>query len=385
MKPDYAGGSIVNLMASIEAAFGGRASYPELRDLASDEIAGARNLCLLVIDGLGWHYLARTLGGGALRRHARAAITSTFPTTTATAITTFMTGLAPQQHGLTGWHMYFRELGSVLAVLPFRPRHGGLPIAADGGVTLEGLIGNPPFADRLDAAAFVVSPAAIVDSVFNVAHAGRARRVPHGGVDEVFAAVRDIVRGSRERSYVYAYYSEIDSLAHAHGIGSPEVRAELARVDAAFGRLLDEIAGTDTLVVATADHGFVDTRPETVIDLDDHPALAATLLVPLCGEPRVAYCYVKPGAHRAFEHYVETRLSGCASLVSGADLVAQGWFGPGAPHPRLADRVGDYALVMQDGYAIRDHVPGERRHLQIGVHGGASADEMLVPLIVARA
>ena len=123
MRPDYEGGSIVNLMASIEAAFGRRASYPELRDLASDEIAGARNLCLLVIDGLGWRYLARALGGGALRRHARAAITSTFPTTTATAITTFMTGLAPQQHGLTGWHMYFRELGTVLAVLPFRPRH----------------------------------------------------------------------------------------------------------------------------------------------------------------------------------------------------------------------------------------------------------------------
>jgi hypothetical protein len=385
MRPDYEGGSIVNLMASIEAAFGRRARYPELRDLGSHEIAGARNLCLIVIDGLGWRYLARALGGTALRQHARPPITSTFPTTTATAITTFMTGLAPQQHGLTGWHMYFRELGTVLAVLPFRPRHGGPPLALDGGVTPEALLGNPPFADRLDAAAFVVSPAAIVDSVFNVAHAGRASRVAHRGVDEIFGVVRDIVRGGRERSYVYAYYSEIDSLAHAHGIGSSEVRAELARIDAAFARLLDEIAGTDTLVVATADHGFVDTRPETIVDLDRHPELAETLLVPLCGEPRVAYCYVKPGAGAAFERYVETRLSAGVTLARSADLVAQGWFGPGAPHPRLAERVGDYALVMKDGYAIRDHVPGERRHLQIGVHGGTSDDEMLVPLVVARA
>ncbi len=384
MRPDYEGGSIVNLMASIEAAFGGRAGYPELRDLGSAEIAGARNLCLLVIDGLGARYLARALGDGALQRHARATITSTFPTTTATAITTFMTGLAPQQHGLTGWHMYFRELGAVLAVLPFRPRHGGLPIAA-AGVTPSELLGNPPFADRLEAESFVVSPAGIVDSVFNVAHAGRAQRVGHGGGDEIFRAIRDIAREGGERRYVYAYYSEIDSLAHAHGIGSSEVRAELGRVDAAFGRLLEDIAGTDTLVVATADHGFVDTRPETVIDLDEHPGLAETLLVPLCGEPRVAYCYVKPGAHTAFERYVESRLAHCASLARSADLIAQGWFGPGAAHPRLADRIGDYALVMKDGYAIRDHVPGERRHLQIGVHGGTSEDEMLVPLVVARA
>jgi hypothetical protein len=384
MRPDYEGGSIVNLMASIETAFGGRAGYPTLRDLAPGEIRGARNLVLLVVDGLGWRHLAQASGGGSLRRHTRAAITSTFPTTTATAITTFMTGLAPQQHALTGWHMYFRELGAVLAVLPFRPRHGGPPIAAAGGVTPGSLLGNPPLANRLEAEPFVVSPAAIVDSDFNVAHSGRALRVGHGGIDGIFAAVRDIARSGAERRYVYAYHSEIDSLAHAHGIDSSAVRAELERVDAAFGRLLEDIAGTDTLVVATADHGFVDTRPETVIDLDDHPALAETLLVPLCGEARVAYCYLKPGAAEAFERYVETRLSHCANLARSADLLAQGWFGPGAAHPRLADRIGDYTLVMKDGYAIRDHVPGERRRVQIGVHGGTSEDEMLVPLVVAH-
>jgi arylsulfatase A-like enzyme len=155
-------------------------------------------------------------------------------------------------------------------------------------------------------------------------------------------------------------------------------------VDAGFARLLAELAGTDTLVVATADHGFVDTHREKVIELDDHPDLAETLLVPLCGEPRVAYCYVRPSAQRAFEHYVETRLSHCATLARSADLIAQGWFGPGAAHPHLAERIGDYTLVMKDGYAIRDQVPGERRHRQIGVHGGTSEEEMLVPLVVAR-
>jgi hypothetical protein len=384
MRPDYAGGSIVNLMASIEVALSGRSAYPPLRDLVPAEIAAARNVCLLVIDGLGSRCLAQLDDQSALRTRLRASITSVFPSTTATAITTFMTGLAPQQHGLTGWHMYFRELGAVLAVLPFRPRHGGPPIGASGGVTPARLLGNPPLADRLDAQAFVVSPSAIVDSDFNAAHAGRAQRVGHAGVDEMFAALRDILRGATGRRYVYAYYSEIDSLAHAHGIASAQVRSEVARIDAGFGRFLAEIAGTDTLVIAVADHGFVDTRPETVVDLDEHPALAQTLLVPLCGEPRVAYCYVKPGAEQAFERYVESRLAHCASLVRSADLVAQGWYGPGAAHARLAERTGDYTLVMKDGYAVRDHVPGERRHLQIGVHGGATADEMLVPLVVAR-
>ena len=384
MRPDYHGGSIVNLMASIVTSFGGRSEYAPARDLAPAEIASARNVVMLVVDGLGYRHLCRRQGGGALHANLRASLTSTFPSTTAAAITTFMTGLAPQAHGLTGWHMYFREIGAVLAVLPFRPRHGGPSLAASGGVTPAELLGHGPVFDDLDAATFVVSPAAIVESDFNRAVSGRARRIGYGQLDEMFAAVGGLVRTGDERKYVYAYYSEIDSLAHAHGVASDEVGAELGRVDAAFGRFLEEIAGTDTLVVATADHGFVDTRPDTVIELDDHPELAATLALPLCGEPRVAYCYVRSGEGARFERYVEARLGHCASVRASADLLAEGWFGPGAPHPRLAERIGDYILVMKDGYAIRDVVPGERRHAQIGVHGGTSEEEMLVPLVVAR-
>ena len=384
MRPDYHGGSIVNLLASIVAAFGGRSDYELARDLAPAEIASARNVVLVVLDGLGHRHLARAIPGGALHGSLRASLTSTFPSTTAAAITTFMTGLPPQAHGLTGWHMYFREIGAVLAVLPFRPRHGGPSLVASGGVTPAELLGHAPVVDRLDAATFVVSPAAIVESDFNRAVSGRARRIGYTGLDEMFASVRDVVCVGTERKYVYAYYSEIDSLAHAHGVASDPVGAELGRVDAAFGRFLDEIAGTDTLVIATADHGFVDTRPDTVIELDDHPELAATLALPLCGEPRVAYCYVRPGEGARFERYVESRLGHCATLGASADLLAAGWFGPGAPHPRLAERIGDYILVMKDGFAIRDVLPGERRHAQIGVHGGTSADEMLVPLVVAR-
>jgi predicted AlkP superfamily pyrophosphatase or phosphodiesterase len=384
VRPDYHGGSIVNLMASIVTAFGGRRDYATARDLAPDEIASARNVVLVVLDGLGYQHLSRVLAGGALHRATRASLTSTFPSTTAAAITTFMTGLAPQAHGLTGWHMYFREIGAVLAVLPFRPRHGGPSLAASGVVTPAELLGHAPVFDELEAAAFVVSPAAIVESDFNRAVSGAARRIGYGELDGMFGAVRDIVRGGNGRQYIYAYYSEIDALAHAHGVASDQVGAELARVDGAFGRFLDAIAGTDTLVLATADHGFVDTRAGTVVELDDHPELAATLALPLCGEPRVAYCYVRPGEGARFERYVESRLGHCASLRASADLLAEGWFGPGATHPRLAERIGDYILVMKDGYAIRDVLPGERRHTQIGVHGGTSADEMLVPLVVAR-
>ena len=67
-----------------------------------------------------------------------------------------------------------------------------------------------------------------------------------------------------------------------------------------------------------------------------------------------------------------------------SDLIAQGWFGLGPANPRLAERVGEYTLVMKGDYTIKDWITGEQRHLTLGVHGGVSAAEMYVPLVLAE-
>jgi hypothetical protein len=54
-------------------------------------------------------------------------------------------------------------------------------------------------------------------------------------------------------------------------------------------------------------------------------------------------------------------------------------------HPRLKDRIGDFALLMRDGYAIQDTLPGEEPPALIGMHGGSSSAELEVPLIIAEA
>jgi hypothetical protein len=107
------------------------------------------------------------------------------------------------------------------------------------------------------------------------------------------------------------------------------------------------------------------------------------LLLPLCGERRVAYCYLQPGQGGAFEDYVASELAPYADCHASSALVAQGYFGLGDPHPRLAERLGHYTLIMKNNYAIKDWLAGERRHVHLGAHGGLSDAELFVPLIVA--
>jgi hypothetical protein len=71
-----------------------------------------------------------------------------------------------------------------------------------------------------------------------------------------------------------------------------------------------------------------------------------------------------------------------ADVMPSRALVDEGWFGPGTPHPRFAERIGDVALVMRGRYTVKDWTAGESRHLHIGNHGGTHEDEMLIPLVM---
>jgi hypothetical protein len=382
LLPDYRNGSIVNLMASLIEGLGGVAlGYAPLASLPPSEISGYRRVVLIVVDGLGDDFLSRHGRGLHVARRRRDRLTSVFPSTTAAAITTFLTGLAPQQHGLTGWHMYFRELGAVLAVLPGVPRCGGAPLR-QAGQDAARLFGHRPVFDLLAVASEVVVPIQIAKSDFNQTHLGQAGCVGFATLQEFFQAIARAMTAGPERRFVYAYWSELDRIAHESGIDGPKAAQHVREWDQAFGQFLGWAAGTDSLIIITADHGFIDTDAAHTLEVEEYQQLAECLSAPLCGEPRAAYCYVRPGRVQLFERHVQTSLAHAAELYRSADLIAQGWFGLGPPHPELTSRIGDYTLIMKENYVIRDWLPGERRYRQTGVHGGLSAAEMRVPLAV---
>lgn len=381
--PDYDGGSLVNLMASLIAARGGTAVAPQLRTLPAAALADTTTLVLLVIDGLGADWLARHAPHGLLARHRHATITSVFPSTTAAAIPTFLTGLPPQQHGLTGWFTYLRELGSVMTVLPGHPRYGGASYGS-AGIDPARLFALRSVFTQMRTRGFALAPAHIAYSDFNRALSRGAEIHPFRSLAEMFRRARRLVRRPRGPQYLYLYWPELDRLGHEQGIASPAALAHLAAIETALADFLDAIAGTDTLVLVTADHGQLDTTADDRIQLDDHPDLADCLALPLCGEPRAAYCYLRPGRVERFLDACGAHFGERALLRPSADLIAAGLFGPGAPHPRLAERVGDYTLLMRGQAVISDRLPFEEPHTMVGVHGGLSAAELVVPLCLMR-
>jgi hypothetical protein len=380
MRPDYGGGSLVNLIASIAEACGGPRRHLPLKALAAGELAAARNVVLLVIDGLGDNYLMRRGAGGELARRRKAAITSVFPSTTASAITTSYTGCTPLEHGLTGWFTYFGEAGCVGAPLPFRTRGDNLTLRSKG-LTPERAFPAEPLFGALQTRSIVVTHRDIVDSDYNVRHCAGAERRAYASLEELVDQVEAAVKSGAQRKFVYAYWPEYDAISHRYGSQGAQAFRQFETIDAAFGELLARLSGTDSMVVATADHGFIDVPPEDSLELT--PSLCAQLRFPLCGERRVVYCHVHEP--KSFIENAQDWLGERADVKPSRELADEGWFGPGTAHPRFAERIGDVALLMRGSYTVKDWTPGEPRHLHIGNHGGPSEDEMKIPLIVESA
>ena len=375
MRPDYEGGSLVNLVASLVASRGGRPLHETLRNFSL--AADATNVVLLIIDGLGDNYLARHGSGSELGRRRRRSLTSVFPSTTASAITTSYTGRTPLEHGLTGWFTYFGEAGCVSALLPFRSRGDMVSLSARG-MTPDRLFVSPSLFGALPMKSIVVTHRDIINSEYNSVHCRGAERLAYGNAEELVAQVERAVKSSDERKFIYAYWPQYDQICHRFGCESTQAAREFEMIDAAFGSLLRRLAGTDSIMVATADHGFIDVASEESLEL---PAKFAPMLrFPLCGERRVVYCHVH--SPNDFAKRAQDWLQDKADVVPSHRLVDDGWFGPGDPHPRFDERIGDVALVMRGRYTVKDWVTGESRHLHIGNHGGTHEDEMMIPLIL---
>lgn len=142
----------------------------------------------------------------------------------------------------------------------------------------------------------------------------------------------------------------------------------------------------DTTVIITADHGIKDMDEEKIIKLKDHPKLKEMLVMPLTGERRFTYAYVKPGKEKYFEDYFRTKLDKYCHLFKSKDLLKRGYFGRFKVHKDFLDRVGDYTIIMKENYGMKDSLDYKKKKVSfdIGAHGGLSKEELYVPVIVIK-
>jgi predicted AlkP superfamily pyrophosphatase or phosphodiesterase len=383
MYPDYGKNSIINLTNSILSSYGKPGLYPPLDNLVLNP---DKRLVFIVIDGLGMSFLEKHGRDSYIYSLTKQELTSVFPSTTSSALTSLMTGMAPLQHAMTGWFMYFRELATAAISLPFAPRFTDSSFKSLD-VDISQILCFETIFTKINKKVKIISPRATINSAFSDYCFGEKDKMGYDTIAQCFQSVISAIvptSGVAPTETIYAYIPHFDEYAHYHGINSPQTIEIFQQIDREFERLVKLSMGMDTTYIVTADHGLIDTTPDSILQLSSYPSIRECLILPLCGEPRVPYCYVRPQKLSQFISEVDKHLGAYCDRYELSELLEKKLFGTGTPHPKFFDRVGDQILIMRENYVLIDKVYHEGHKQFVGFHGGLSDDEMRVPLVVVQ-
>jgi len=360
--PDYSGANLTGIIPGCLLGTSGRRPnwFPQ-------PLQEAERIVLLVIDGLGYEQLQRhahiapnlmSLVGGS--------ITTIAPSTTASALTSLVTGASPAEHGIVGYRMDMGD--SVMNTLRWwsdtrdlrkvHPPASVQPIPPFVGMTIP-----------------VVSRAELEGSAFTEAHLRGSRPCGWRAASSIVAQCAILI--SSGEKFVYAYYDGVDKIAHERGFGA-YYDAEIAATDWLVGALLNTLPSGTTLAI-TADHGQVQVD-DNVVHLSDD--IKATLHHQ-SGEGRFRWLHAKRGQESDLLQIATDLYSDIAWIASRDQVVEEAWLGP-ARGGRIADqvkrRLGDVALVPFTATTFEDPLDSGPFSL-VCRHGSLTADEMFVPFL----
>jgi hypothetical protein len=368
LLPDWNGPSIHRVVPTLLGELARPGSAP-LPPWFPAPVAEARQIVLLVIDGLGAEQLReRSRIASVLTSGTGASLTTVAPSTTACALTTLVTGRVPAEHGVVGYRVALD--GDVMNVLQWSVR----------GADVRMRVPAPDF-QPFESFPGATAPVPVVTrhdygpTGFTAAHLGHAELHRWYTPAGLVTAVRQLVGAGSP--FVYAYYEGIDKVAHAQGLGE-YFDDELRAVDRLVGDVLAALPPGAVLVV-TADHGQVDVG-ESVEVLGPEIMQDVTLL---SGEGRFRWLHVRAGAGDDVAQAATALHGDVAWVRTKEQIIDENWLG-GVPSAAIAARLGDVALVPFAPTAFLD--PADTGELRLKArHGSLTPAEMLIPLLAWRA
>ena len=333
--------------------------------------AKSNKVCVILVDGLGSDNL-RAAGGHApflnAALKASKSINTVFPSTTASAITSFGVGAAPSGHGILGYSVYDREAGLTRNLLTgwgegFEPS------------TFQRLQTVSDKAVESGVKSFTVGPGEYADSGFTQLNMAAANYVPAKSFEDRVEAVKSIL-ATKHASLTYLYFPELDAIAHSYGVASTEWLTKLEDLDAAIKSLAVSLP-KDCGLVITADHGIVDVPQENQVLLDE---MAIPKLLAVTGDPRNNFLYFEPETDlQATKTLLEAQLESRAVVASVHELQDAGWLSREIENSRF---LPDLYLIAQSNFACYHRSFCKPQSLRmIGQHGSISQTELSVPLI----
>lgn len=327
--------------------------------------------CLVLIDGLGLNALREYPAHFPILQELTLIheMKSDFPSTTATNLTSFGTGLHPGGHGMLGYTMRVPrsgEPGRLLNALKWDERVD--PITWQPNATLferatsHGIRTTHVAAKRYENSGF--TQAAL-------------RGAQYRGANLLDDLVSEAVKALEyPKSFVYLYINDVDDASHSDGMGSEKWFIACAKANELVMKLMHALP-SQTRIWVTSDHGMINRGEYCVLGKGNHLLSNITLLG---GEPRARHLYLRPGSELETIDQWQSYFGEKIVILSKASAIKAGLFGPTVTTDSF-ERAGDLIAIAQGDLVLIESNYEKQQLAMVGHHGGITDAEKEIPLL----
>ena len=340
---------------------------------------------VIVVDGLGSNNL--NAAGGHARFLNRGETTKVktfcgFPSTTATSLTSFGTGMSAGEHGIVGYKVLDPDSGAPVNQL------------TGWSEQIDPLIWQPSEtiaerARRSGVQSYAIGPREYSESGFTKLTMRGATYLPAGTILERLEVALSLLSEVGQK-LIYLYIPELDQRAHAFGVNSLQWLSALEELDSDIEHFAGRLANNsfkNVGVALTADHGVIDIPADKHFFLDQ---IEIPEIRYVAGEPRINFVYLESGLDAATIDEIASSLNVQASAHSNGDgirfatkdaVVDAGWYGNVVSEVAKSRMPDVFAIAVSRNAVYHRDFTSPRSQLMIGQHGGVDPDEIAIPLI----
>lgn len=365
---------VTQLLSDLSQSVFSSLGLPETENSLGIAPNEARRECIVLIDGMGMNALklvGSTLPIFQQLKH-QTQLSATFPSTTSSSLTSLGTGRHVGSHGMVGYTMRVPHSGSperLLNALKWDERVD--PHMWQSQKTLfergseHGLKVSHVAAKRYEDTGF--TRAAL-------------RGANYRGVNVIDDMVRETGLALRDSgSFAYVYINDVDDASHREGLGSEKFHSAMARAAELITKLVENLPKGSRMWI-TADHGMINRDDFCVLGKGNDLLQNVSLLG---GEPRVRYLYLRPGTIEETRSQWQDYLGDKITIYSREEAINRELFGPDVEE-RNIERIGDLIVIANHNFILVEPDREELQLAMVGHHGGVTAAETEIPLLMQQ-
>ena len=365
---------VTQLLSDLSQSVFSSLGLPETENSLGIAPNEARRECIVLIDGMGMNALklvGSTLPIFQQLKH-QTQLSATFPSTTSSSLTSLGTGRHVGSHGMVGYTM--------------RVPHSGSP---------ERLLNALKWDERVDPHMWQRQKTLFErgsEHGLKVSHVAAKRYEDTGftraalrganyrGVNVIDDMVRETGLALRDSgSFAYVYINDVDDASHREGLGSEKFHSAMARAAELITKLVENLPKGSRIWI-TADHGMINRDDFCVLGKGNDLLQNVSLLG---GEPRVRYLYLRPGTIEETRSQWQDYLGDKITIYSREEAINRGLFGPDVEE-RNIERIGDLIVIANHNFILVEPDREELQLAMVGHHGGVTAAETEIPLLMQQ-